>query len=63
LFEAPKVEERLAAGLPGAHALREVAFKSHLQVRTQFGVEVTIELRTAEEGAQTVERLAKASGH
>jgi hypothetical protein len=43
--------------------LREVLFESHLQVRTEFGVQLAIELRTAEEGAQAVERLAKAICH
>jgi len=38
LFEAPEVDERLAAGLLGAHALREVSFEGHFQVRTQLGV-------------------------
>src|SRR6266566_1161490 len=63
LFEAPEVEERLAAGLLGAHAPSEVSFEGHLQVRTQLGVEVVIELCTAEEGAQTVEPLAKPGDH
>jgi hypothetical protein len=63
LFKTAEVDVRLAAGLLGAHALREVSFESHLQVRMQFGVEVTIELRTAEGGAQAVEPLAKPADH
>src|SRR5215469_112969 len=63
LFETAELEERLAAGLFGGHALSEVAFDSHFQVRTQFGVEVAIELRAAKDGAQAVKRLAKPGDH
>jgi hypothetical protein len=44
--------------LLAAHALRKVAFDGHLQVGTQFGIEVAVELRAAEERQETVKRLA-----
>jgi len=58
LFETAEVEERLAAGLLAVHALGEVAFDGHLQVGTQFGIEVAVELRAPEERPEAVKGLA-----
>src|SRR5215470_8007787 len=49
LFEAAEVEKRLTAGLLPVHALREVALDGHLQVRTEFGIEVAVEAAAAKE--------------
>ena len=63
LFEATEVQERLVAGFLTAHALSDVALDGHVQVRTQFSVEVAVELVAMEKGAQAMGELEKPGNH
>ncbi len=63
LLRAAKAEEGLAARFCGREAALKIFFDGEFQVGGHFRVEIAIELRAAEEGAQAVKRLAKPVRH
>jgi hypothetical protein len=63
LLDAAEVEERLAVRWLGIHALAKVPFHGHLQVGAQFRIHVVFETTAAEEGSDTVEKLAAEFAH
>ena len=54
LLRAAEAEERLAARFSGREATLKIFFDGEVQVSRHFSVEVAIQLRATEEGAQTV---------
>jgi hypothetical protein len=63
LLDTAEVKQRLAAGLLAVHALSEVALDGHVQVRTEFGIEVAVESPATEKRSQAKERLPNQGEH
>src|SRR5258708_927576 len=63
LLNAAKAFQRLAAGVGGRQAFAQVEFDRHLQMRTQFVVQVVLETTAAEECGEPLDNAAQGRAH
>src|SRR5437667_6684995 len=63
LLDAAKTAKRFAAGIRRRHAFAQVNLDGHLQMRTQFVVQVLFETTAAKERGDAMEQRAEAFTH